>query len=103
MYFARRDVRQVQEHFLGAVHDEYLAAGALPEAMGRLAGSIARRLKPLAGIPQRIFPRGPISLIAPRLKIGLGAVRQEHLPCAFEVGPGLLEGRGGVATDFTRL
>ena len=26
------------------------------------------RLKPLAGIPQRVFPGGPISQIAPRLK-----------------------------------
>jgi hypothetical protein len=48
------------------MHVEYLAAGALPEAMRGLARSIARRLKPLAGIPQRVFSRGPISLITPR-------------------------------------
>jgi len=50
------------------------------------------RFKPLAGIPQRIFPRGPISLIEPRLEIGLGALRQEHLPRGFKIGAGLLEG-----------
>jgi hypothetical protein len=65
------DVRHVQEYLLGAVHVEYLAAGAFAEAVRRFARSIARRLKPLACIPQRIFSRGPISLIAPRLKISL--------------------------------
>jgi hypothetical protein len=53
------------------VHVEHLAAGAPPEPAARLARSIAGRLKPLARIPQRIFPLGPIPLIAPRLKIGL--------------------------------
>src|SRR5258708_38685195 len=49
------------------------------------------RFKPLAGIPRRIFPRGPISLIEPRLEIGLGALRQEHMPRGFEIGAGLLQ------------
>ena len=97
-----RDVRHVHQHRLGAVHVEYLAAGAPPEAAARPARSVAGRLKPLASIPQRIFSGGPISLIAPRLKIGLGAVRHEHLPCAFEIGAGLLEGRGGVGLMFAR-
>jgi len=68
--FGRRYVGQMQAHFLGAVHVEYLAAGALHETTARLARRIAWRLKPLAGIPQRIFPRGPISLVSPRLKSG---------------------------------
>jgi hypothetical protein len=62
---------------------------------------MAGRLKPLAGVPKRIFPRGPISLIAPRLKIGLGALRQERLPCVLEIGAGFVEGRGGVGLMFT--
>jgi len=99
----RRDVRHVHQHRLGAVHVEYLAAGTLHKTTARLAGSIAGRLKPLASIPQRIFSRGPISLIAPRLKIGLGAFRQEHLPCSLEIGSGLGEGRGGVGLMFTRM
>jgi hypothetical protein len=53
--FGGGDVRHVHQHFLGAVHVEYLAAGTLPEAVRWLARSIARRLKPLASIPQRIF------------------------------------------------
>jgi hypothetical protein len=36
-------------------------------------------------------------------KIGLGSFRKKHLPCALEVNASLLEGRGGVGTDFTRL
>jgi hypothetical protein len=47
-------------------------AGLLPEAAARLAGTVARWLQLLACIPQRIFPLGPIPLITPRLKIGLG-------------------------------
>jgi len=27
---------------------------------------------------------------------------QEHPPCDFEIGAGLLEGRGGVGADFAR-
>jgi hypothetical protein len=98
-----RDVRQVHQHFLGAVHVEYLAAGTLHKTTARLAESIAGRLKPLASIPQRIFSRGPISLIAPCLKIGLGAFRQEHLPCTLEIGAGLLEGRGGARLMFAGM
>jgi len=44
----------------------------------------------------RIFPFGPISLIAPCLKIGLGALRQEHQSCSPEIRAGILEGGGGV-------
>jgi hypothetical protein len=63
--FGRRDVRHMHQHRLGAVHVEYFTAGTLPKAMGGLARSIAGRLQPPAGIPQRIFPFGPISPIAP--------------------------------------
>ena len=35
--FGRSDVRHVHEYFLGAVHVEYLAAGAPPEAAARIA------------------------------------------------------------------
>jgi hypothetical protein len=92
----------VHQHRIGA-HVEYLAAGTLPEAMGGLARSMAWRLKPPAGIPQRIFPFGPISLIAPCLKIGLGALRQEHQSCSLEIRAGLLEGGGGVGLMFARI
>ena len=56
-----------------AAHVEYRAASALPESIYRLARSMAGQLKPLASVPQRIIPCGPISLIAPCLKIGLCA------------------------------
>jgi hypothetical protein len=42
-------------------------------------------------------------LIAPRLKIGLGPVRQERRPGALEIGAGLLEGRGGIALVLARM
>jgi hypothetical protein len=61
------------------------------------------RLQPLARIPQRIFQFGPMSLLGPCLKIGLGALRQEHQPRALEVGAGLFEGRGGVGLMFARM
>jgi hypothetical protein len=65
--------------------------------------SIAGGSSRFACIPQRIFPRGPISLIALCLKIGLGAFRQERPPFAFEIGAGLGEGRGGVGLIFARI
>jgi hypothetical protein len=86
----------VHQHRIGA-HFECLAAGTLPEA------TMAWRLKPPAGIPQRIFPFGPISLIAPCLKIGLGALRQEHQSCSLEIRAGLREGGGGVGLMFARI
>src|ERR1700682_3170671 len=72
--FDRCDVRHVYQYGLGAVHVEYLAAGALPETMRGLARSATCRLKSFASVPQRIFPCGPIPLVAPRLKISLGAL-----------------------------
>jgi hypothetical protein len=68
--FSHRDMRHVQEHLLGAVHVKHHAAGALPETTAGLAGFPFVRWEFLAGIPQGIFPRGPISLMTPRLEIG---------------------------------
>jgi len=80
---------------LPRLSSDYLAAGILPEAMGGLARSMAWRLKPPASIPQRIFPFGPISLIAP--------LRQEHQSCSLEIPAGIVEGRGGVGLMFARI
>src|SRR5260370_35283523 len=52
---------------------------------------------PVAGVPERIFASGRVSLITPRLKIGFRPVRQEHAPRGLEVAAGLVEGRGGAA------
>src|SRR5258706_1977010 len=68
--FGRSDVRDVHHDLFRTVHIEYLTTGAFHEAAARLAGTVARRLKPLASIPQRIFSRGPIPVIPPRLAIG---------------------------------
>jgi hypothetical protein len=38
-----------------------LVAGTLHKTTARLAGSIAGRLKPLDGIPQRVFPGSNLS------------------------------------------
>lgn len=57
----------------------------------------------LPASPQCIFPFGPISLFAPCLKIGLGAVRQEHLPRPLEIRAGIVEGGGGVGLMFARM
>jgi hypothetical protein len=79
-----------------AVAVEGFAAGTFHQ------GTRFLRRQLLTGFPQRIFPRGSISLIEPCLKISLGAFRQEHPPFAFEIGAGLVEGRGGVGLMFTR-
>jgi hypothetical protein len=57
----------------------------------------------LAAFPHRIFVLGPVALIAPRPKIGFGAVRQEHLPCRLEIGAGLVERRGGAVGAFAGM
>jgi hypothetical protein len=76
---------------------EHRAAGTFHEAAARLVRSRAGRLQALAGVC--IFTFGPISLIAPCLKISLGAVRQEHLPCARNRA-GFFEGRSNVGLMF---
>jgi hypothetical protein len=58
---------------------------------------------PLVPIETAIFLRGPIPLIAPRLEIGLGPLRQEHLPCCLEVGADPIEGGGCAAGAFPRM
>jgi hypothetical protein len=58
---------------------------------------------PVAGVPERIFASGRVSLITPRLKIGLRPVRQEHAPRGLEVGAGLVEGGGGAALVLARM
>jgi hypothetical protein len=47
--------------------------------------------------------RGPIALPSPRLKIGLGAVQQEHAPCGLEIDPRLVERRRGTALMFAGM
>jgi len=74
---------------------------ALHEPVARLSGPVARRLQALAGVPQRILPRGPIELIAPFPKVC--AVREEHLPRRLEFGAGLVEGRRDAALASARV
>jgi hypothetical protein len=57
----------------------------------------------LAAIKAPIFLGGPIPLITPRLKIRLGALRQEHAPCGFEVGARLVERSRGAALMFAGM
>jgi hypothetical protein len=90
----------MHQHRLGAVYVEYLAAGTLPD---RCAVSPVHswRFKSLACIPQRVFSRGPVSLIAPSLKIGLGAFRQEYLRrCRTDIRPD--RSRSTIPTDQLR-
>jgi len=58
----------VDQALLEPVAVEGFAAGASHHAVRPL------RRQPFAGVPQRIFPRGPIALISPFLKIGVGPV-----------------------------
>jgi hypothetical protein len=55
--------------FFEAMTIENIAAPAFQIDAARLAGFPFVRWKPLAGIPQRIFPRGPIPLMTPRLSV----------------------------------
>jgi hypothetical protein len=82
------------------MHVEYLTARAFAEARRGLAGTIVRRLNPLASIPQRIFSRGPIPLLAPCLKVSLGSVCQKYFPRGFEIGTGLVERGSGAVFVF---
>jgi hypothetical protein len=82
---------------------EDIAAGALHEGAAGLPRFPFVRRKSLAGIPQCIFPRCPIPLIAPRLKIGLGSFRQEPPPCVLKIGAGLFEGRRRAVLMLARM
>jgi hypothetical protein len=61
------DMRDVHHGVLDAMGVNHLAARAPHQRAGFL------RRHPFAGFPHRIFPRGPVLLIAPRLKIGFGS------------------------------
>src|SRR5216684_3230249 len=58
---------------------------------------------PLTGLPHHIFSRSPVSLIAPSLKIGIGAFRQKHPPGSLEIGAGFVEVGGGAILMFARM
>src|SRR6266853_6572210 len=97
------DVGDVDQVFLQAVTVEDVAARAFQIDAAWLPGLPFVRRQPLARVPQRIFPRGPISLIAPSLKIGIGAFRQKHPPGALKIGAGLVEGGGRASLLLARL
>jgi hypothetical protein len=59
--------------------------------------------RPVGFIPQRIFSRGPIPLIAPFLKISIGAPWQKDLPCLFKIGACFVEGQSRAALMFARV
>src|ERR1700730_10108760 len=61
------------------------------------------RRQQFAAFPHRVFLGGPISLVAPRLKISLSALRQKHPPRGFKIGAGLLEGRGRAVLLLARF
>jgi hypothetical protein len=64
------DVRNVGQIFFETMTVKGFAARACHE------GTRLLRRHPLAGFPHRIFPRGPVLLIAPGLKISFGSFRR---------------------------
>src|ERR1700730_11398913 len=66
------DVGDVDQGILEAVAIKHLAAGTVHHRAGLL------RRQPLVRIPQRVFPRGPISLATPCPEIRLSSPRQKH-------------------------
>ena len=64
----------VNDGFLEPLTIENLAAGAFQKYAAGLAGFPLFGGQPLAGIPERIFARGPIPGISPLLKIGLDSL-----------------------------
>src|SRR6476620_5134333 len=56
----------------------------------------------LATIPHGIFAFCPVSLITPRLIVGLGSRCREDPPRCLEGGAGLVEGRSGPGGAFAR-
>src|SRR6266478_1674709 len=97
------DVGDVDQVFLEAVTVEDAAARAFQIDAARLPGLPFVRRQPFARVPQRVFPCRPIPLIAPRLKISLGSIRQKHPPGALEIGAGLIEGSGRAILLLARL
>jgi hypothetical protein len=88
------DVRDVDQVFLEAVTVEDIAARAFQIDAARFARFPFVGRQPLPHVPQRVFSRSPIPLIAPRLEIRLSSPRQKHPPSALEIGAGLIEGSG---------
>jgi hypothetical protein len=74
-----------------------LAAGASHDAVRPLLR------QQFASLPQLVFPRRPVALISPFVKIGLGALRQEHAPCAFKGNARLVEGGRGAGSPVAGL
>ena len=62
-------MQDVDQIFLKAMAIEDVPAGALHVDPARLSGLPFVRRKPLPGIPKRVFPSGPIPLVAPLLEI----------------------------------
>jgi hypothetical protein len=56
-----------------------------------------------AAIETPIFLGSPIPVVSPRLKIGLGALRQEPTPDGLEIGPCLVERSCGAALMFAGM
>ena len=71
------------------------------ERSGRDELKLPLRRQPFAGFPHGIFPRRPVALISPFLKINLGPLRQEDAPSGLEVGARLVEGRRRAARAVT--
>jgi hypothetical protein len=92
-----------RDRFRRLVHGEDLATDAPHELAAWLPGPVARRLQPLAGVPQGVLPRRPIALVAPLLEVGLGPGRQEHPPCLLKAGAGLVQARCGATAAFARV
>ena len=89
------EMGNVDQALLEPVAVERLATGAAHDA-GR---PLRRQL--FAGFPHGIFPRRPVVLISPFLKINLGPPRQEDAPSGLEVGARLVEGRRRAARAVT--
>jgi hypothetical protein len=83
---ARWDALVLSGTCISTMQIENRAAGTFHEVAARLARFMAGRLQAL-GVPHRIFRFDPTSLIAPCLKISLGAVL---LPCVLEIRAGPL-------------
>jgi hypothetical protein len=78
------DVRDVDK-----IVSEFKAVEHLPAGTAHHAIWLMRRHF-FSAFPHSIFPLRPIALIAPSLKIGFAAFRQEHAPSGFEGGAGIM-------------
>ena len=91
------DVWHVDPGVPKAVAVKDLPAGA------RHQGTWFLRRQSLAGLPHRIFARGPIPLSAPSLKIRFRLPREKHSPCILEFDAGLVEGGRSAVGTFPRV